>query len=382
MGTDNSLIGLIPAAGRGIRMRPLSDVRPKALLIVAGKNFIERAIETLQALGVSKIVIVVGYLESQIKEFLSERSFPVPIVLVSQREQLGLCHAISAARTHLTGDMILYCPDSIYTKIDDLARAKRLFLEYAPTVLQVATVRRSKYGNRSAYFTENFRNIAPNLYFYEKDARFEKSAFQLFSVGITFLSQNALDFLPTFFDQSAEYEFPRFLSAVMEQKSFLLYLLRGFRYDFSEPADINLYNETQNYLANTTGSGVSVVLINKRGEILLHLRDDKPTISYPNHWALVGGGVDGAETPCEALVREIKEEIALNLVNFCLLREYTHRNKREYAFLGEINVELSNLKLNEGREVRFFEPSQLINLKIRPDDKQTLDLYLSDHASR
>ncbi|MEX0370148.1 MAG: NUDIX hydrolase [Tateyamaria sp.] len=42
------------------------------------------------------------------------------------------------------------------------------------------------------------------------------------------------------------------------------------------------------------------------------LRDDKPDISWPNHWDLPGGGREADETPLQCVLRETREE--LNLV--------------------------------------------------------------------
>jgi len=51
---------IIPAAGFGTRMRPLTFTRPKPVLNVAGKPIIVHAIETLQAAGITEIGIVVS----------------------------------------------------------------------------------------------------------------------------------------------------------------------------------------------------------------------------------------------------------------------------------------------------------------------------------
>ncbi len=44
-------------------------------------------------------------------------------------------------------------------------------------------------------------------------------------------------------------------------------------------------------------SGASIIFTNRRDEVLLLLRDDKPDIPYPNMWDLPGGHVDNGETP-------------------------------------------------------------------------------------
>ena len=60
----------------------------------------------------------------------------------------------------------------------------------------------------------------------------------------------------------------------------------------------------------------AIILENEKGEFLLYLRDNKPGIPFPDHWDLIGGHVEEGETPEEALVREVKEELGLNLKNY------------------------------------------------------------------
>lgn len=61
---------MILAAGRGERMRPLTDVTPKPLLLAAGKPIIQYTIEQLVSAGISHIVINIAHLSHQIKQTL------------------------------------------------------------------------------------------------------------------------------------------------------------------------------------------------------------------------------------------------------------------------------------------------------------------------
>ena len=65
---------MILAAGRGERMRPLSDALPKPLLEVAGKPLIVHAVERLVAAGFVELVVNLGYRGRQIREFLEDGS--------------------------------------------------------------------------------------------------------------------------------------------------------------------------------------------------------------------------------------------------------------------------------------------------------------------
>jgi N-acetyl-alpha-D-muramate 1-phosphate uridylyltransferase len=71
---------MILAAGRGERMRPHTDYRPKPMLPVAGKPLIERHLEHLHAAGVEDVVINLGWLGEVIREDIGDgRDFGVRV---------------------------------------------------------------------------------------------------------------------------------------------------------------------------------------------------------------------------------------------------------------------------------------------------------------
>jgi MurNAc alpha-1-phosphate uridylyltransferase len=65
---------MILAAGRGERMRPLTDTVPKPLLRVRGKPLIERHVERLAQAGIERIVINLAWLGWKIRDFLGDGS--------------------------------------------------------------------------------------------------------------------------------------------------------------------------------------------------------------------------------------------------------------------------------------------------------------------
>ena len=81
MKDDRPRTAMILAAGRGERMRPLTDVLPKPLLLVRGKPLIERHVEALAAAGMQRIVINLAWLGHLIREHLGDGSrYGVPIL--------------------------------------------------------------------------------------------------------------------------------------------------------------------------------------------------------------------------------------------------------------------------------------------------------------
>lgn len=71
---------MILSAGRGERLRPLTDTTPKALLEVAGEPLIVRHLRALQEAGIEDIVINLSHLGEQIRDALGDgREFDVRI---------------------------------------------------------------------------------------------------------------------------------------------------------------------------------------------------------------------------------------------------------------------------------------------------------------
>ena len=92
------------------------------------------------------------------------------------------------------------------------------------------------------------------------------------------------------------------------------------------------------------------LLFDKAGKLLIYLRDDKPTISFPNHWDLFGGMVEQGETPQQALVREVQEEIGVTLNGFTLFKQYYSGSEQigqniKYVYYASIDQYAADLKL-------------------------------------
>lgn len=62
------MIAMILAAGRGERLRPLTENTPKALVEVQGRSLLERHLDRLAAAGIETVVINLGWLGDRIAE--------------------------------------------------------------------------------------------------------------------------------------------------------------------------------------------------------------------------------------------------------------------------------------------------------------------------
>lgn len=72
---------MVLAAGRGMRMRPLTDTTPKPLLLVAGEPLIVHHLRALRAFGVREVLINIAWLGEQIRQALGDgKRFGVRLV--------------------------------------------------------------------------------------------------------------------------------------------------------------------------------------------------------------------------------------------------------------------------------------------------------------
>lgn len=80
------------------------------------------------------------------------------------------------------------------------------------------------------------------------------------------------------------------------------------------------------------------------GRILTILRDDKPTIPWPNLWELPGGGREGDESPFECVSREVYEELSIQLLKDDIVWSWIYpsmldENKNSVFLVGKLTQE-------------------------------------------
>jgi MurNAc alpha-1-phosphate uridylyltransferase len=108
---------MILAAGRGERMRPLTDITPKPLLRVHGQALIERHLERLVSAGIDRMVINLAWLGSQIREHLGDGTRYGASITYSEEapHALETAGGIFRALTFLTPGPFAVVNGDIYT---------------------------------------------------------------------------------------------------------------------------------------------------------------------------------------------------------------------------------------------------------------------------
>jgi len=109
---------MILAAGRGERMRPLTDNCPKPLLKVKGKALIVYHLEALSRAGFCSVVINLSWLGKQIETYLGNGStFDLDIVYSQEPEALETAGGIVKALPLLSDQFVVVNAD-IFTDFD------------------------------------------------------------------------------------------------------------------------------------------------------------------------------------------------------------------------------------------------------------------------
>ncbi|MEW6509515.1 MAG: phosphocholine cytidylyltransferase family protein [Bacteroidota bacterium] len=76
------MTAVLLAAGIGSRLRPLTNERPKCLLPLGGHSLLHRTLAAFTSIGIERAVIVVGYREAMIREFVSALALPFSVTYV------------------------------------------------------------------------------------------------------------------------------------------------------------------------------------------------------------------------------------------------------------------------------------------------------------
>jgi len=103
---------VVLAAGEGIRLRPLTLTRPKHLISVGGKPFLEHLLTSLKIAGIDETLIVVHYMADKIQQYFGNgSSLGMKLEYVVQKQIGGTADAAGIAEDHVKEDFLLIYGD-------------------------------------------------------------------------------------------------------------------------------------------------------------------------------------------------------------------------------------------------------------------------------
>lgn len=124
------------AAGRGTRMRPLTDDRPKAMVEVCGETLIDWLLDKFAEAGVERAVVNVHHYADVLEAHIAGRDAP-KIVISDERETLletggGL---VKAAPLLGSGPVFVANSDSVWIEEGDRSELRRLAAAFDPEIM-------------------------------------------------------------------------------------------------------------------------------------------------------------------------------------------------------------------------------------------------------
>ena len=200
--------GFILAAGLGTRLRPLTNHRPKALVLLLGRPLLAHAIDYLVAAGIRRIVVNTHHFAPQIVDFVQQyqENCPAQLLISDESEQLldtggALVKAAHLLFTEKTDDVLIYNAD-IYTNLN----IKALYQTHKDKKAMATFAVQARETSRSFLFSPDlqlvgWQNKAENQPLIQRWARDFSSDSEIsqslaFS-GVHLLSAEAFAFLPT-----------------------------------------------------------------------------------------------------------------------------------------------------------------------------------------
>jgi bifunctional UDP-N-acetylglucosamine pyrophosphorylase/glucosamine-1-phosphate N-acetyltransferase len=176
---------VILAAGKGERLRPLTDYKPKAMLPICNKPLIDYQIEVLREHGIDEIAVVVGYLEDAIREHLKDVKF------YRDDKIRGTASAVYAAREFIDDEFILLYGDLFFDgSIDEIIKTPNSMAvvsvddvsRYGEVIFQDGKLVgiREKSGAGSGFVNAGIYHLDPSILdFIEKTGESERGEFEL-----------------------------------------------------------------------------------------------------------------------------------------------------------------------------------------------------------
>ena len=124
LATPDTMKAIIPLAGKGTRLRPLTLNTPKPLVKVAGQPVLRFILDDLVRLGVEEMVFIVGHLRDTVEAWIAEQYPDLRAHYVLQEDQNGTAGAVALAEPYIDEDVLIAFADAVfeldYETIQDL----------------------------------------------------------------------------------------------------------------------------------------------------------------------------------------------------------------------------------------------------------------------
>ena len=104
---------IVPLAGKGTRLLPLTKRVPKPLVRVAGRPVMDYVMDAVQGLDVEELIVITGHLKDVVERYIVEH-YDVKARFVEQQTLDGTAGAIDLARPYVDGPVLIIFVDTLF----------------------------------------------------------------------------------------------------------------------------------------------------------------------------------------------------------------------------------------------------------------------------
>ena len=128
---------IILAAGKGTRLKPLTENIPKPLVKINHISILEYILDQLTKLNINNIALIVSHQKEQIIEKITNKYKTAQIIYIHQEQPLGTSHATLKAKDFIKNDNFLSINGDV---IFDIQILKKLIQNPYPNVLPLKEI--------------------------------------------------------------------------------------------------------------------------------------------------------------------------------------------------------------------------------------------------
>lgn len=215
---------VILCGGRGMRLRPLIKDRPKGLVEINGKPFLDILIDYLANFGFKRFILCIGYLGQNIKQYYQNYHSSLKILFSEEKNPLGTAGAIKNAEPLIKSNPFLVlngdslCRINLYEFLNFYIRKKALF-----SIALTKAKRASDYGAVS---------LSPSQQILSFNEKVKQKHSCFINAGIYIFKNRVFSMIPDKENFSLEYDlFPKII-----HKEFYGYVTEEKVIDIGTPA--------------------------------------------------------------------------------------------------------------------------------------------------
>jgi len=170
---------IVPLAGKGTRLLPLTKRVPKPLVRVAGRPVMDYVMDTVKGLSVDELIVITGHLKDVVEHYIVEH-YPVKAKFVEQKTLDGTAGAINLARPFVHGPVLIIFVDTLFDadlslvntvdadgilwakEVEDYQRFGVIVTDrdgYMKTIVEKPSTPVSKLANIGLYYVKDWKTL-------------------------------------------------------------------------------------------------------------------------------------------------------------------------------------------------------------------------------